>query len=80
MQMLMSSGMCKSEEQAAVAAAQMKQMSPEMMRVMAKMLGAGQTALQAARKAREWLASRQALVLALVVLLIAVLLRVLGIM
>jgi len=72
--------MCKSEDDAAKMAAQMKQISPSMMKLLQKGLVAAQAAAQAAQRAREWLASRQLLVLALVVLVIAILLRILGIM
>lgn len=78
--MFMSSGMCKSDEQAAIMATKMKEMSPEAMKVMVKLMALAQVAGQAAQKARAWLASRQVLVLALLVLFIAVILRLLGIM
>lgn len=61
-------------------AAQMKQMSPGMVKFMGQAAGAVQTGLRAAKAAQQWLASRQLFVVALVVLLVAVLLRWLGLM
>lgn len=72
--------MCKSEEQAAAMASQMKNMSPGMMKFMSQTAAVVQSGAHAAQQARQWLASRQALVLAVAVLLIAILLRVLGVM
>jgi hypothetical protein len=79
-QFLMSGGMCKSEEQAAQMASQLKKISPGMMKVMTAAAGAVQSGVQAMQQARTMLASRQLLVLAVAVLLVAILLRVLGIM
>lgn len=77
-QMFMGSGM--SEDQAAVVATQMKNMSPGMMKFMTQAAGVVQGGVRAAQQARQFLASRTMLVVAVAVLLIAILLRVLGIM
>ncbi|KAF6265915.1 hypothetical protein COO60DRAFT_1476709 [Scenedesmus sp. NREL 46B-D3] len=77
-QMLM--GMCGNEQQAAVMASQMKKISPGQMRMLTKAAGVVQGGVQAARKAREWLAGNVVLVAAVVLLLVAILLRWYGIM
>lgn len=77
-QMFMGSGM--SEDQAATMAGQMKKMSPGMIKFMSQAAGVVGSGVAAAQQARQWLASRQLLALAVAVLLIAILLRVLGIM
>lgn len=77
-QMFMGSGM--SEDQAATMAGQMKQMSPGMVKFMSRAAGVVASGAAAAQQARQWLASRQLLAVAVAVLLIAILLRVLGIM
>lgn len=78
LQMFAAHGM--SEQQATVMAQQMKSMSPRMMKFMTGAAGVVQTGLQAAQQARQVLGSQQLLVLAVAVLLLAILLRVLGIM
>jgi hypothetical protein len=78
LQMFLAQGM--SEQQATVMAGQMQNMSPGMMKFITKATGVVQTGVQAAQQARQYLGSHQVLVIAVVVLLIAVLLRVLGIM
>lgn len=69
-----------SEQQAEAMAAQVKSMSPTQMRMLTRAAGVVQAGVQTARKAREWLTSNVVLVVALVLLLIAVLLRWYGIM
>lgn len=59
---------------------QIKNMSPGMVKFMGQAAAVVQTGARAAQQAREFMASRQLLVLAVAVLLVAVLLRVLGIM
>lgn len=77
-QMFMGSGM--SEDQAAVMATQMKRMSPGMMKFVTQAAGVVQSGVRAAQQARQWMASRTMLVLAVAVLLVAILLRIFGIM
>lgn len=77
----MMKGMCGgNEEQAAVMASQLKKMSPGQVRMLTKAAGVVQGGVQTARKAREWLAGNLMLVAAVVLLLIAILLRWYGIM
>jgi hypothetical protein len=77
----MMKGMCGgNEEQAAVMATQLKKMSPGQMRMLTKAAGVVQGGVQTARKAREWLAGNLVLVFAVVLLVIAILLRWYGVM
>jgi stage V sporulation protein SpoVS len=79
-QFLMSGGMCKDEQQAAALAAQFKKMSPSMVKLLTVGAGAVNTGLVYVKQARQLLASHALLVVALVVLLLALLLRWLGVM
>ena len=78
--MLLSSGMCKDEAQAQGMAAQFKGMSDTQMKMMLKAANVVQGGARAVQRVREFVLSRTALMLALAVVLLAVLLRHLGIM
>jgi hypothetical protein len=79
--MQMMAGMMGGDQQkAALVAKQLKQMSPTQLRLMTKAAALAQAGAQRAHQAKEWLASRQVLVVAVVVLLLAVLLRWYGIL
>ncbi len=72
--------MRRSREQAEAMAKQMRGMSDTQMNLMIKVATTAQKGARVYRKARAFLASRAALVLAVVVLLVAFLLRWLGYM
>ncbi|KAF5825963.1 hypothetical protein DUNSADRAFT_5646, partial [Dunaliella salina] len=78
--MLEGSGMVKSREQAEAMARQMRGMSDTQMNIMLKVATTAQKGARAFSKARAFLASRAALVIAILVLLLAFLLRWLGYM
>eukprot|EP00195_Chlamydomonas_chlamydogama_P015335 CAMPEP_0202894950 /NCGR_PEP_ID=MMETSP1392-20130828/4243_1 /ASSEMBLY_ACC=CAM_ASM_000868 /TAXON_ID=225041 /ORGANISM="Chlamydomonas chlamydogama, Strain SAG 11-48b" /LENGTH=129 /DNA_ID=CAMNT_0049579809 /DNA_START=1 /DNA_END=390 /DNA_ORIENTATION=+ len=78
--MLMSSGMCRNPDQAKTMAKQVKGMSDTQMRMMMKTASVVQGVGQAAARTKEVLLSSRTLVVALAVILLAVLLRYLGIM
>lgn len=77
--MMLSSGMAKTPEQAQTMAAQMKGMSPAAMEMMRKAARVVQGGAQAVKKTKEFVLQR-GLLLALVILLVAILLRYFGIM
>jgi hypothetical protein len=79
-QFFMNSGMCRTEEQAAGMAAQVKKLSPGMVKFLSSAAGVVGTGTVAAQRARAFLASHQMLAIALAVLLVAVVLRWLGVM
>jgi len=78
--MLEGSGMVKSREQAEAMAKQMRGMSDTQMNIMLKVATTAQKGARVYAKARAFLASRAALVIAILVLLLAFLLRWLGYM
>jgi hypothetical protein len=71
-------GMAPTDEAAQQLARRVKAMTPGQVRVMAKVASAGQQVAAAARKAKEALAGKWMLVLAVLVLVVAVVLRMLG--
>lgn len=78
--MMMSSGMCKNEQQAEAMAQQMKGMSDSQMKMMMGAANVMQRGANAFVKTKEALLSRSTLLVAIAVVLLALLLRYLGIM
>ncbi|GIL72091.1 hypothetical protein Vretimale_511 [Volvox reticuliferus] len=78
--MMMSSGMCKDRAQAEVMARQMSSLSDTQLRMMMKAAGTVQNAREAGARALAWARANMWLVLALIVLLLALVLKWLGYM
>ncbi|GAX77330.1 hypothetical protein CEUSTIGMA_g4776.t1 [Chlamydomonas eustigma] len=78
--MMMSSGMCKSKEQAEAMAKQMKGMNDSQMKMMLKAAQVVQSGAKVVQKTKDFILSKGALLLALLLLLIAVILRFFGVM